>query len=1177
MNYRSGRPAKQDIAIGFMAGSLFANYTTEIWKGIASAVREEGIGLFCFAGGSLDDPYGDFKERNTVYDLVKSSKIDGIISLSGVLANFIGKEGFRKYLDSFGSIPIVSIGIPFDHIPSVTVDNIQGMRESLVHLISVHGARKIAFIRGPSLNPEAEQRYAAFCNVLAEYNIELDPMLVTTGDFTGDTGSSAISKLLDERRASFDAIIAANDIMAINAMHTLMERGIRVPEDVMIIGFDDIEDCSFITPPLTTVQQPLQRLGYEAVKEIIAFILGEKNPGKIVLPTRLVIRRSCGCVGKQADLLALEWRSDAEKAIALTQAKTEKILVSILTSEMESQFSGFNDAITLFNWSKCLVSTLTKEVDSGAENGALCTFEKIIIEASEKSIEPIKWQTVISSLFKSMHSHFPEKSFSIDYLWKQSLAIIGEVVHRTNSYERYCTEKESQELCFLSQDLSTAFRLDSLIDVLSKKLHELGIASYFVSLYEDQSRKFARLIAATSAGSKILKDEKGVRFESSSLCPDTFSLPRTRNGYIILPLYFSEIQLGFVIFEAGPLNGIIYQTLAIQISSALKGAELLKKVEKQADSLQAEVIERIADLHRSNKLLQEEIIERKKIEELLSHEKERALITLESIADGVITTNTQGVITYLNPIAEKLTGWTDSEAKGLPLKKVLNVIYSTNTKDRQSENPTEIALGQNRSIKLSGTIILKSRDGGAYAIQESIAPIRDYGNRTIGAVIVIHNVSETQKMSREIMYHSSHDGLTGLINRTKFEELLSEHIETAGNDKREHTMCFIDIDKFRVVNDSCGSIAGDELLRHVGSILRSGIRSSDILARISGDQFGALFPSCPIERATLIAEELCKLVARSTFHWEGRTHKIEVSIGIVPIKSHSGDIAKVLSAANMACIFAKKKGGNRLFIYQPDDEELAQYHHEMYFLSDISKAVEEDRFCLYSQVIRPIGNTMSKGEHYEVLIRMLDEKGQILSPEMFISTAERYNIMPQIDRWAIHRLFSTYKIDYNETLQYSLAKYSINLSGASLNDEKFLDFVFNEFNEFGIPPFTICFEITETAAISNFSKVVTFIKELKKIGCCFSLDDFGTGWASFNYLKLLPVDYLKIDGSFVKGIVDNPLDFVLVQTINHIGHVMGLETIAEYVEDEAILEKLIEIGVNYAQGFAIERPKLIEL
>jgi DNA-binding LacI/PurR family transcriptional regulator len=299
MKYKMDHGIKQNISIGFMAGSLFAGYSTEVWKGIVTAARDEGVGLFCFAGGSLDDPYGDQRERNTVYDLARSSKIDGVVMLSGVLANFIGREGFVKYVESFNSMPIVSVGIPFDDIPSVAVDNVQGMRESLVHLIRVHGARKIAFIRGPGLNPEAEQRYAAFCNVLKEHDLPLDEQLVTPGDFTSTTGASAVSILLDERRADFDAIIAANDIMAINAMNALTERGIRVPEDIAIIGFDDIEDCSFITPPLTTVQQPLQRLGYEAVKELISSIVGEKNPGKIVLPTRLVVRRSCGCMGSE--------------------------------------------------------------------------------------------------------------------------------------------------------------------------------------------------------------------------------------------------------------------------------------------------------------------------------------------------------------------------------------------------------------------------------------------------------------------------------------------------------------------------------------------------------------------------------------------------------------------------------------------------------------------------------------------------------------------------------------------------------------------------------------------------------------------------------------------------------------------------------------------------------------
>jgi diguanylate cyclase (GGDEF)-like protein/PAS domain S-box-containing protein len=1182
VKYGLGKKNRTDIAIGFLAGSLYTEYSSGVWKGIMASAREEGVGMYCFAGGSIDDPYGDMARGNVIYELARSRRLSGIIVLSGHLANFIGVRAFKDYMDLFSGFPVVSVGIPYDGIPSVTVDNSQGMRESLLHLINVHGAKKIAFISGPEQNPDAEQRYKAFCGVLEEHGIPIDPSLITKGDFTKYTGAHAVSMLIDERKVPFDAIIAANDVMAIDAMDALAARGIKVPEEIAVIGFDDIADCSFITPPLSTVRQPLFRLGYESVKILIASILGETYPKKIVLPTRLIIRRSCNCMGEQAlsssgcadDTYEVKKQDRVSESDSRAMASQ---FIAHLVSEMENQFTGFNDAITLFNWSKLLVSTFFDDLKTGSGSNTLSVTEKIILEGTEKGIDPILWQHIVGEFYGETCYYKPIDKTIVDNLWKQTLSIIGELVHRINSHQRYFTERESIRMCLLSQDLSTSFRIKTLKENLSQKLHTLGIPAHYIAMYNDSTRTSSRLIAGSAHGKPFSFDGEEIVFPSIDLFPGELSNNGSHASYVVLPLYFRDIGLGFAIFETGPLSGVMYQTLAIQISSALRGADLLEKVEKQAVSLQVEVIEKISDLRNANEKLQEEIIERKKIEEALSQEKERALVTLESIADAVITTDTQGVITYLNPIAEKLTGFSASEANGLPLKRVLNVIYNTSSKDKTSGNPTEIALVQHRDLKLSGTIILKSRDGGVYSIQESIAQIRDRENQTIGAVIVIHNVSETQKMTKEIIYHSSHDNLTGLFNRTKFEEILTGYIETAENEKQEHVMCLIDIDNFRIINDSCGSIAGDELIRHVGSILKSGIRSSDVIARLSGDQFGVLFPLCPTERATRIAEELCRLVNRSTFRWNSRTYKVGVSIGLVAIGEHSESTAKILSASNTACIFAKRRGGGRLFIYEPNDEELARYHNEMYFLTDISKAIEENRFCLFSQVIRPIGKTMSVGEHFEILIRMIDEQGRILAPELFISAAERYNIMPLIDRWAIRKLFSSYKIDYNETLQYSLAKYSLNLSGASLNDEKFLDYVFDQFSEFGIPPFTICFEITETAAISNFTRVITFIKELKRIGCCFALDDFGTGWASFNYLKLLPVDYLKIDGSFVKGIVDNPLDFVLVQTINHIGHVMGLETIAEYVENDAILSKLVEIGVNYAQGYGIARPKLLEI
>ena len=562
--------------------------------------------------------------------------------------------------------------------------------------------------------------------------------------------------------------------------------------------------------------------------------------------------------------------------------------------------------------------------------------------------------------------------------------------------------------------------------------------------------------------------------------------------------------------------------------------------------------------------------ERMHIESLLQEERERAQVTLHSIGDAVISTDAEGYIEYLNPVAEMLTGYMVDEARGKPLQHVFRII---NEETRESvADPAARCLKEGKIIGLANHTVLVSKSGTEYAIQDSAAPIRGLDGEILGVVMVFSDVTEARSLSKQISYQASHDMLTGLINRQEFEIRLDRVLETARSLSTNNALCYLDLDQFKLVNDTCGHIAGDELLRQICKLLQDNVRHRDTIARLGGDEFGLLMEHCSLEEAGEVANKLVKAVSDHKFSWGGKYFNIGVSIGLIVVNDSSSEINALLSAADTACYMAKDQGRSRIHIYREDDEELAKIHGEMKWAVSLPRALEENRFLLYLQPIVPVASKHDESIHYEILLRMKDK--QIVLPNEFLPAADRYNLSSKIDRWVINATFK-WIIDHPAHLE-QLNLCAINLSGHSLNDETFLDYVQRQFEEFPVPPEKICFEITETVAIANLSRTANFMGILKDRGCRFSLDDFGSGLSSFAYLKHLPVDFLKIDGAFVKDILDDPLDLALVKSINEIGHVMGKQTIAEFVENEAILAKLREIGVDYAQGYGIARPRPIE-
>jgi diguanylate cyclase (GGDEF)-like protein/PAS domain S-box-containing protein len=529
---------------------------------------------------------------------------------------------------------------------------------------------------------------------------------------------------------------------------------------------------------------------------------------------------------------------------------------------------------------------------------------------------------------------------------------------------------------------------------------------------------------------------------------------------------------------------------------------------------------------------------------------------VELSSSQVVITDLDGVIEYVNQKFVVMSGYDKEEMIG----QNMSILGSGNTPDAIfAQMFKTIASGKD----WHGEIQNQYKNGVKYLTRTSISSVDN-----THYICFQEDITKEHQLSKELNYQASHDSLTGLINRREFETYIERLLASKQNKSTQNAICFMDLDQFKIVNDTCGHAAGDELLRQISTLIKQNVRVHDPLARIGGDEFSILMEHCSLAKAERVMASILKAVKEYQFHWEGNYFKVSISIGIVAINESMDNLTELFKEVDAACYMAKASGGNRIHIYSPHNGETAMHRGEMHWAARIQRALEEDSFCLYAQAIEPMnGNTNS---HYELLIRMLDENGAIIPPSAFLLAAERYKLISQIDQWVVKNALSLLKAHpgFLRKIQFI----SINLSGPSLADDSFLQFVTNLIKHNNIDGTKICFEITETAAISNLLRAEKFISVLREFGCRFALDDFGSGLSSFGYLKNLSVDYLKIDGMFVKGIVDDPIDRAMVKSINEIGQVMRMKTIAEFVENDAIRDILKELGVNYAQGYGVAKP-----
>jgi diguanylate cyclase (GGDEF)-like protein/PAS domain S-box-containing protein len=560
-------------------------------------------------------------------------------------------------------------------------------------------------------------------------------------------------------------------------------------------------------------------------------------------------------------------------------------------------------------------------------------------------------------------------------------------------------------------------------------------------------------------------------------------------------------------------------------------------------------------------------IERRLAEEAIFAEKERAQVTLQSIGDAVISTDAQGCIDYLNPVASQLTGWSVEEARRRPIGEVLKLIHEMTRET--VPNPLLGVLGRGEPPTPSDQTVLVTRGGQEIAIQESASPIRDRQGQIIGAVIVFHDVTKERRLKRALSYQASHDALTGLINRREFDNRLHAAVAAAQRGEGSRALLYIDLDQFKVVNDTCGHQAGDRLLRDITGLLQTRVRVSDTIARLGGDEFGVLLDDCSIEQATRIADGIRQAIRDYRFEWGANTMSVGASVGVVEIKPSTENVASIMTAADIACYTAKDGGRNRVYVY--DASGVSARHREMHWVAQVARAVEENRLELFFQPIVAI-NGEAPRNFYELTVQLREEGGRLVRPIEFIPAAERYNVMSIIDQWVVSRAAELLR-EWHERGS-TLPFLAVNISGTSLNDQSFTGHVMESVGHAPIAN-ALCFEVTETAAVTNLKDAIHFMRELKARGCQFSLDDFGSGLSSFMYLKTLPVDFLKIDGQFIAEIASDPIDRSMVEAISKVGKALGIATVAECVETVEVLEELKRIGVDYAQGHYLARPRPI--
>jgi diguanylate cyclase (GGDEF)-like protein/PAS domain S-box-containing protein len=630
--------------------------------------------------------------------------------------------------------------------------------------------------------------------------------------------------------------------------------------------------------------------------------------------------------------------------------------------------------------------------------------------------------------------------------------------------------------------------------------------------------------------------------------------------------FFDGLKLGSLLpcFDKNddlPLSLLAYQNNLPLTMSGLNDCDTRLALQLNGFDVTDDTVTLLLSNESRNHPLQEELLRQREVQQ----------VTLSSISDGIIVVNAKGVIATMNEAAREMLGLGAGGGEGEHVDRILKLCAEDADVILEPIFDQVLAKGDRVLADSESRLLVEKKNPLPVSVQAS--PVRSSQATVVGAVITIRDISEARRLSAKLSWQANHDALTLLPNRSYFEAELSRAMEAARFGTAVHGLIYVDLYQFQIVNDTCGHAAGDELLKRLGQLFGKTLRSQDLLARLGSDEFGILLRNCTLAGTQRVANLLLRGVEQFVFAWGGKRLSVGISVGAVAIDRDSESDAQVMAAAEASCAAAKEAGRNRIHLYHHHNSQIVERRrNEMHWVAKINEAIAENRLVLFQQAVVPVDieNDSAHVPHYEILVRMRDRDGSIILPGQFIPAAERYGLMEDIDRWVLTNVLDF--IARRERAELPKVSYAVNLSGPTLGNESFRDFVLQELARTNIEPSALNFEITETAAVGNFNRAIRFIETFRSKGCAFYLDDFGSGMSSFSYLKDLPVDFLKIDGAFIRSMETDSVDFAMVSAINHLAHVMGIKTVAEYVENEGILTLLKELGVDFAQGYGISEP-----
>jgi diguanylate cyclase (GGDEF)-like protein/PAS domain S-box-containing protein len=860
---------------------------------------------------------------------------------------------------------------------------------------------------------------------------------------------------------------------------------------------------------------------------------------------------------RQVDLNLGGAKSAISNYQSLVTSAREKKALDGITTTLDNYYSSLLKAKEL--------------IDSGSSSVTIDNFVKIYDGPALEGLSVLS-----EEINTAIHSKNMSKAHLINFLRKA--VGYGGMIH---NFKNYILRKEDKYKVLAQEELVTAQ------DILNKylahnntaeELESIQILIHGFNKYKDALIKAEELI---NEGLSVNEIDKAILVDDTPALNALAVLSHELNKQIniqaqtvtntlhhmsVTGVHFIVISLTLIIVLIALSLWLIHARITRPISHLTNAMTKLTKDDLEISLHEVMEENEIGEMAHAVQIFKDNIIERKQAEDALKISEKKYRGLLENSSDGMVIVDKEGKIETVNQQLLLMTGYASAELINQPIE----ILTPERFKSHEQQREDYVAKPRSRMMGDHDDIFVQCKDGTEFPAEISLNPLGTGNKQSVSATV--RDITERKEADEQLNYQACHDALTGLVNRREFERRTERLLATVQHDKIEHALCFMDLDQFKVVNDTCGHAAGDELLRQLTLALQSVVRKRDTLARLGGDEFGLLMEHCSLDQAYRVATTIQKTIQDNQFSWEGQTFKVGVSIGLVAANEATPNLTELLKEADAACYMAKELGRNRIHVYHAGDSEIAKRSGEMQWVSRLNQALEEDRFCLYAQIIAPLG--FSSDEHYEILLRMLDETGKIIPPGAFLPAAERYNLISKIDCWVIENTFTV--LGNNPVFLEQINFCSINLSGQSLTNPEKLNFIITQLDESGVDAEKICFEITETAAISNLSMAVKFISTLKGLGCRFALDDFGSGLSSFAYLKNLSVDYLKIDGIFVKDITDDQIDRAMVKSINEIGHVMGMKTIAEFVENDEIKGMLREIGVNYAQGYGIGKPEPLD-